>query len=85
MKSVDHDQLQSHVEQLFEQPSRAAVARRAVGLVETTVGPSAVGLYSRPGDGTELVASAGEPLPSSLAGVPPRGSLPGSGAAAPVH
>ena len=66
---MDHDQLQSHVEQLFEQPSRAAVARRAVGLVETAVGPSAVGLYSRPGDGTELVASAGEPLPSSLAGV----------------
>ena len=67
---MDHDQLQSHVEQLFEQPSRAAVARRAVGFVETAVGPSAVGLYGRPDDGTELVASAGEPLPSSLAGVP---------------
>ncbi len=67
---MNHDQLQSHVEQLFEQPSRAAVGRRAVELVETAAGPSTVGLYGQPDDGTELVASVGEQLPSSLAGVP---------------
>ncbi len=70
MNPVNHDQLQSHVEQLFEQPSRAAVGRRAVELVETAAGPSAAGLYGQPDDGTELVASVGEQLPSSLAGVP---------------
>jgi len=66
---VNHDQLQSHVEQLFEQPSRAAVARRAVSLVETVFEPSTVGFYNGPDSGTELLTATGTTLPSSLAGI----------------
>jgi len=73
---VDHDQLQTHVEQLFEQSSPVGVAQRAVGVVETAFDPSAVGFYDSPDEGSELLASTETAqsatettLPSSLAGV----------------